>query len=329
MEEIQPYNSCSIIEHGFDAQIDSLNLCCRVSKENLTEKLVLVGNYHGEKIDWERFFSIKKEHRIMQKNGETVPQCKGCIYIENKIWDDDDYISTININNWIKCNANCIYCDRKESMHKKEYKIFPIIKDLISMNKLRPPYDITIAGGEPTITRDFDKTLDLLIKYEVSPVRVLTNAIKYNRFIEKGLKKGLVNILVSTDSGTREMYKRIKLTDKHKDVWKNIKRYAAATKDKSQVKTKYIMLPGINTLKDEIKSFMEQNATAGVAQACIDVEIGWYCTCRKSFNEYEALVKLYDYAKKIGEEIGVAVFSFDRMQLIQKSFEKMQKKTLQ
>lgn len=323
MEENQPYNSCSIIEHGFDAQIDSLNLCCRVSKENLTEKLVLVGNYHGEKIDWEHFFAVKKEHRIMQKNGETVPQCKGCIYIENKIWDDDDYISTININNWIKCNANCIYCDRKESMHKKEYKIFPIIKDLISMNKLRPPYDITIAGGEPTITRDFDKTIDLLIKNRVSPVRVLTNAIKYNRFVERGLKEGLVNILVSTDSGTREMYKKIKLTDKHKDVWKNIKRYAAVQKDKSLVKTKYIIIPGVNSLKDEIQAFVEQNAMAGVAQASIDVEIGWYCTCRKSFNEYEALVKLYDYAKKIGEELGVDVFAFDRMQLIQKSFEKM------
>ena len=33
-----------------------------------------------------------------------------------------------------------------------------LIKDLLDKKLLRNPADITIAGGEPTITKDFDKT---------------------------------------------------------------------------------------------------------------------------------------------------------------------------
>ena len=174
------YTSCNIIEHGFDAQINQINLCCRTSKNNI-DKYVLIDNYHGQKIDWDDFFRKTNRLREIQKSGNTVPSCEGCIYLEKKLWNDENYINTININNWIKCNANCIYCDRSNFLKEKEYKIYPIIKDLINKNLLRNPADITIAGGEPTITSDFDKTIKILVKNNISTIRVLTNAIKYNK----------------------------------------------------------------------------------------------------------------------------------------------------
>ncbi len=315
------YYSCNIIEHGFDAQIDSINLCCRVGKDHEAEKLVLIKNYDGKKIDWNKFFQLKKILREGQKAGCGALQCRGCIYIEKKCWDDEDYISSININNWIKCNADCIYCDRKFSKHKKEYNIYPMIRDLVKMGRLKPPYDITIAGGEPTITRDFDKTIDLLIKNNVSPVRVLTNAIKYNKYIEKGLGKGLVNILVSTDSGTRETYKKIKLTDKHNEVWKNIKRYANVQNQDSLVKTKYIIIPPVNVSKDEIKAYIEKNKESNVKYAHIDVEIGWFLRNTNNKEALKALLELFNFAGEYGKNAGVTILPFDRMSLIQKKFE--------
>ena len=316
MAESYKYNSCNIIEHGFDAQIDSINLCCRVTKENASEKLVLIKDYDGRKIDWNKFFNIKNELRNCQRNGGTVLQCRGCLYLKNKEWDFEDYISSININNWIKCNADCIYCDRKFHKGEKEYKIYPIIRDLIKTDKLKPPYDITIAGGEPSITRDFDKTLDLLIKNNVSPVRVLTNAIKYNKFIKKGLKQGLVNILVSTDSGTRETYKKIKSVDKHECVWKNIKKYAESQKEGALVKTKYIMLPGVNTTKAELLEFVKRNKEAGVKFACLDIEIGWFCRYSQNKPRIEPLIELFNYTKDIGSKLNIDICAFDRMQII-------------
>lgn len=313
----QEYTSCNIIEHGFDAQIDSINLCCRVSKDNFHQKLVLMPNYKGENINWNDFFKITDELRETQKKGETVPQCKGCIYLEEKEWDDEHYINSININNWIKCNAACIYCDRKENAHKKEYKIYPIIKDLLKNNLLRNPADITIAGGEPTITSDFDKSIKLLLKHKIKQVRILTNAIKYNKYIEKGLKEDLLNILVSTDSGTREIYKKIKLVDKHKDAWKNIAKYAKHQKIDSLVKTKYIIIPNINDTKEEIAEFIKRNKEAGVKYCCIDVEIGWFCRHSNQKESTQKLLDLYLYGKELGEKEGINVTAFDRMQIIE------------
>ena len=313
----EEYISCNIIEHGFDAQIESINLCCRISKESLGSKVIIFPDYKGEKINWDTFFRITNKLRNIQRQGDTVPQCKGCIYLKKQKWENENYINTININNWIKCNASCIYCDRKESLHKKEYKIYPVIKDLIKNNYLRTPADITIAGGEPTITSDFDKTLKLLIKNNISTVRVLTNAIKYNKYIEKGLKKGLVNILISTDSGSRETYKRIKLTDKHSVVWKNIKKYAKVQKEDSLVKTKYIIIPGINNSKKELSAFIEHNFDAGIKYTCIDLEISFFIRENQNLNVLKQIYDLFLYAKNLGNEKGIITDAFDRIQLIE------------
>ncbi len=321
-ENTQKYYSCNIIEHGFDAQIDSINLCCRISKDRIYNKVILLPDFKGEKINWNDFFNKTNELRNIQKSGKTIPQCTGCIYLEYKVWDNKNYINTININNWIKCNAECIYCDRKESRHKKEYKIYPVIKDLIKNKYLQNPADITIAGGEPTITGDFDKTLKILIKNKISPVRVLTNAIRYNKFIEQGLKKGLVNILISTDSGTKETYKKIKLTDKHFQVWKNIKKYAQIAQTNSLVKTKYIIIPHFNDNEQEIKEFQERNFEAGIKYTCIDLEISNYLKYGNNTEFLNDFYNLYLYAKKLGEKKGIIVDAFDRIKLIENKIKK-------
>ncbi len=317
MEDTKKYYSCNIIEHGFDAQIESINLCCRICKDRISDKVIILPDYKGEKINWEYFFDKKNKLRDIQKSGNTIPQCAGCIYLEKKNWDSKNYINTININNWIKCNAECIYCDRKESKHKREYKIYPLIKDLIRNNYLQNSADITIAGGEPTITSDFDKTLKILIKNNISTVRVLTNAIKFNKFIETGLKKGLVNILISTDSGTQETYKKIKHTDKHFKVWKNINKYVKSQHINSLVKTKYIIIPNFNNNKEEIKEFIECNYKAGVKYTCIDLEISCYLKCNNDNEVLNKFYELYLYAKELGEEKEIIVDAFDRMKLIE------------
>ncbi len=317
MENKKRYYSCNIIEHGFDAQFNSINLCCRVGNGLVRDKLRLINNYNGQKIDWKEFFKIKNQLREIQKSGKTIPYCKGCIYLHEEDWNQENIIHSININNWIKCNANCIYCDRNEYLRYKEYKIYPIIKDLIKYNYLQNPADITIAGGEPTITRDFDKTIKLLIQHNITPVRILTNAIKYNKNIEKGLEKGLVNILISTDSGTRETYKKIKLVDKHKDVWKNISKYTKHQQTNSLVKTKFIIIPSINDNKYELKEFIIQNQESRIKYTCIDVEIGWFDRNNNNTDKLIELYNLYLYAKEEGKKRNIEVSAFDRMQIIE------------
>lgn len=308
------YTSCNIIEHGFDAQINQINLCCRTSKDNI-DKYTLIDNYHGQKIDWDDFFRKTNRLREIQKSGNTVPSCEGCIYLEKKLWNDENYINTININNWIKCNANCIYCDRSNFVKEKEYKIYPIIKDLINKNLLKNPADITIAGGEPTITSDFDKTIKILVKNNISTIRVLTNAIKYNKNIELGLKKGLVNILISTDSATKDTYKKIKLTDAHNKVWKNIAKYVHNQAQDDLVKTKYIIITGINDNQEELNEFVKLNAASGVKYAYVDIEVERFMNNINNIEYLKRLYELYLNAKATGEKYGVKIQAFDRMKI--------------
>lgn len=312
------YYSCNVIESGFDAQINSINLCCRVGNNKFANKIILINNFDGKNIDLQQLLSLKKQIKDLHKAGNIVPQCDGCIYLQKKHWENENNtINTININNWIKCNASCIYCDRKNFKGYKEYKIYPLIKQLIEQGYLRNPADITIAGGEPTITSDFDKTLKILMKYNIKTVRVLTNAIKYNKYIQEGIEKELVNILVSTDSGTPETYKRIKLVNQHNQVWKNLKKYASYQKIDNLVQTKYIIMPGINSAKKELDAFIQQNAKANIKRAYLDIEIGFFL--RNSHNKglMDKIYEFYLYGKETGEKYGVAVEAFDRMKLIE------------
>ena len=103
------YVSCDLIEHGLDFFTDSINFCCRIPPTEKGYKKI-IENYNGELIDWKNFFNIKRKYRNQMKKGIIIPECKNCIYLQEKEWDNEDYISFINFNNWTICNEHCVYC---------------------------------------------------------------------------------------------------------------------------------------------------------------------------------------------------------------------------
>ena len=135
------------------------------------------------------------------------------------------------------------------------------------------------------------------------------------------MKKNLVNILVSTDSGTRETYKKIKLVDKHNNVWNNIKKYAKHQQNDLLVKTKYIIIPRVNDNEKEIREFIDRNIEAGVKHCLIVVEIGWFCLNSANISEQKQLIELYQYAKEYGKQKGINTNSFDRLTIIKEKKE--------
>ena len=310
------YLSCDIIEYGFDAQINSINLCCRISGDNCNQTYTLIPEYHGEKINWTSFFEKKQTIRNIHKDGNIFEPCKGCIYLREEPWDNQNIIKTVNINNWIKCNADCIYCNRSGFKNNKEYKILPVFKDMIDKNLLQNGGPITISGGEPTIIKEFDALLNIFLKNNLNNIKVLTNGIQYNKTIEKGLKTGCVNILISTDSGTRETFKRIKRTDKHKQVWNNLKKYSLAAKTSELVKTKFIIIPGINDNKDEILQFLIQNTKHNIKHCEIDIEISWFYSQRENQTNFDKIYDLYEYSRKKANELDLSLEAKDRMILL-------------
>lgn len=295
-QKTKRYISCELIENGFDASLQSINFCCRYVSNGGGFKAI-IPEYTGGKIDWDKFFEVKNLYRKQLKNGEMIPECKDCIYLEEKDWSTDNYIATINLNNWAVCNADCIYCDLRYNIshckNLKQYKVLPIFEDMIKKKILRKGGCITIAGGEPTIIHEFEKLLTLMLNFGLTSIRILTNGTKYSKSIEKGLKTGAANIVISPDSGTRETYKIIKKIDAHKKVWENVKKYAKVQCDPSLVKTKYIIIPGLNDTKHEIDEWFNRNIESGVKAVAVDIELVWYM--KNKNNLPESLYETLDY----------------------------------
>ena len=116
-------------------------------------------------ISWRIWYVALWQH----KKGIYLDACKDCIYLHEKDWDEENYINHFTFNHWTKCNCNCIYCytndDKKKFNAYKEYPIFPIIKAMFKSGVIKKTEEscLCFGGGEPTILKDFDKLINLLL----------------------------------------------------------------------------------------------------------------------------------------------------------------------
>lgn len=306
------YTSCDLIEHGLDFAQEAINFCCRTTQKGGGFK-PLIENYHGELLDLDKFFEIKRYYREKMKSGEGIPECENCIYLETKEYDNEDYISTINFNNGLNCNLKCVYCalTHGEKSINPEYDVYPVIKQLADGGYIRKGGPITIAGGEPTIYKSFSQLMRLFIDLELNPIRILTNGIKYSEEIAEGLRLGTMNIMISIDSGSKNMYKWIKGVDLYDKVWENIGKYTESQKYPSLVGTKYIIIPEINDSKSEIIKFMEQNKKHNVQNIAFDIEMNWYQENKD--NIPESLYDLIEFTIEEAQKRNINYEPIDRL----------------
>lgn len=277
------YISCPLIEHAFMFdQNNCLRVCSSINNEGGGRPLIQ-RDYNGEIIDWKKVFKLKREHRKLQEQGLTIPECVGCEFLYEGTWDTKDYINELLITHWIDCNSNCSYCpvvnDEELKGATKFYNIVPALKDAIKKKVIKKDALINLAGGESTIHPEFEELLNLLIKNKFTNVVLNTSAIKYSKAIENGIKTGNLKIVVSVDSGTKETHEKIKRVPSYEQVWENLEKYAEAQKltvKKDLIRTKYIVVPGENDTKEEVDAFIQKNVNANIKSIAINVEIYWY-----------------------------------------------------
>ena len=305
------YVSCDLIEHGLDFFTDSINFCCRIPPTDNGYKKIL-DNYYGEKIDWKNFFKIKRSYRNQMKKGQIIPECKGCLYLQEKEWDNEDYISFINFNNWTICNEHCVYCwlNDEDRPHQKQYNVFPALKDMAEKGFLRKGGHITIAGGEPCVAPEFNDLIGLFLEYDLKPIRVLTNATVYSEVVKNAIQKGNLNIVVSVDSGTKETFIKVKRRDFYDKVWENIASYASVQPQSDRVKTKFIVIPNLNDTKEEIDAWINKSIEAGVKHLTIDLEMMFYDKNKE--NIPNSIYDLFEYAINKIKNSGLDIEIIDR-----------------
>ncbi len=265
------YKSCHLIEHGISIDVDSIRACC-LSREFNKGQLMIIPHYENNTINWTELFRIKKQQRAEQQKKDLIA-CEGCYNLREEDWDEEDYISFINFDHWSQCNSNCIYCGVQVNKPKTKNNTLNAVKELIKQKKFKNTGEITFQGGEPTVLKEFDSLLKLFIK-EGAKVRIHSSGILFSKTIRTGLKKGVVTVVISPDSVSKDVYKTIKRVDKSDKVWANIKHYRKGLKEEymNLVKVKYIIIPGVNDKFDEITAFLGKIKELDIKSVIVDIE---------------------------------------------------------
>ncbi len=308
------YLSCRYIEHGVDFEHRRLETCCFTCHTG-GGHITLNPDYKGEPVDWNTIFEKKREYRKNHREGNLSKQCVGCVFLEEKEWDEEDYINFLQFNHWTLCNSKCIYCyavqNRDFFSKLVPYNVVPVIKEMVEKKILRPGGEVSFGGGEPTIYEDFEELIDILIDNNFYNMRIHSSGIKFSPAIERAIKAGVLNVVISVDSGSSDVYKKIKQVDCYNKVIENIKKYAAANTDNhGLVTSKYIIIPNVNDNVNEIEKWIQQTIKAGARWLALDIEDVWYKMNRATISEYyESLI---DYVINRANELGLRWELYDR-----------------
>ena len=314
------YYSCPWIEHGLVFFKYKLGICCNCGHEG-NAQLLQRNNYVGQKIDWDRIFQVKDIYRRFHKKGKIHTGCVNCPYLKEDKWDNTPYIDNLYISHWSDCNSKCIYCyaannpeEFKSNYSKSRYNILPIIKEMHEKGILRPGGMISFGGGEPTVLEEFEDLVTYLLDNFYWGIRVHTSGIKYSPALARAINEIRGYVVVSVDSGSSEVFKKVKRVDAYEKVRDTVRKYALQTTflGRYLVSAKYIIIPGINDSIEEVDRWMKANYDAGLYTTVLDIEEGWYLENR--YNIPEHIYKIIEHAEKRAKKLHSNFELYERLQ---------------
>lgn len=293
---------CELIQHGISFERNDVYDCCISHGSDNRGMPLLIKDYHGEAIDWDKIFEIKRE-RIKRQQQETIWECNGCYALTDYDFTDGDYISFIAFNQMKLCNSKCIYCGDDFRNVIKYYDVLPIIKDLIDKGKFRNTGEITFQGGEPTLIKNFDELLNLFIDLKTK-IRIHSSGIKFSPAVRKGIKEGFVTIVISLDSGTNKVYEKIKKVKMFDKVIENIKKYAEVLDEnnKNNLRLKYVITPGYNDTIKDIDDWLKIIKKLKIKSIAMDIEVQ-YANKHNQKDVSPHIYMLMDYIKYKAEQM--------------------------
>ncbi len=274
---------------------------------------VLYKDYTGELIDWDDFFKKREEHIELMKNGSSIKACEGCLWIREKDWPErKNEFKYILINIWTKCNLKCIYCDTHSNIdvinNTKEYDIIKVLEDMINKKVITPNTKIDIAGGEAALDKNFNGMIELLLNSGIKKINISTNATIYSDVVAKGINKGVISIITSVDSGSEKMFTYIKKVNLWKKTWQNLKKYTSALNpngNENTVKTKFIIMPGVNDSKEEILNFILYSKKINASGVLLNIDQKWVCEHSDDCKTNLKIIELTKYFMTISTALNI------------------------
>jgi molybdenum cofactor biosynthesis enzyme MoaA len=221
---------------------------------------------------------------INQGEKETV--CHGCPRLQRDTWPSNrqNQLITLTVNSWTACNLRCEYCYTIDPTvpfrATPPYDLMTMFRDLVARRTLAPGAAVGWGGGDVTVLVGFEEASTFLTECGIAQL-VNTNAITFSPAIAKGLASGLMDVQVSVDAGTRELYQAIKGRDHLGSVWANLERYHrislgiehSTTRMPYPVIVKYIIYHN-NCDERELQEFMRRCRQHGMRYVIISAKQG-------------------------------------------------------
>ncbi len=296
LKKKKEYVSCEWLEYGINLGMNGIYHCCQFAHSYKNDNPVTL--LKPSKIyDIEDFFKKKNLVKKMHKKGIINERCIGCFDLKKKFWEEKFEIKKMAIGSISRCDANCIYCYTHRYKHIynkiKDVPVLELLRKLIKKNLISKDCEISFNNGEPTIMDEFEDIVNLFWHNNIGKIRVHSSGIHYSEAIAKMLTRGNCELIISPDSGNRDLYKKIKNIDKFNDVWMNISKYVQSqNENKEQVRIKYIIIPSVNDKEEYIKEFVYKAKETSVSQIYIDIELNWYKQNSHNENKVKPILEL-------------------------------------
>lgn len=299
--EIGEYESCKWVHSGLEFKADFVRTCCHIDwYEKDVSNFNIIKEFNGSSIDWDLVFDKKKLLIKHQKESGQFKCCQKCFESSKTEWDDANKIRYILLNHWSKCNSNCIYCITKNGRRyneKQPYKLMPIFEDMLKKQIIVPSENMIIdfGGGDVSLLEEFSEIIEWILQNGIRYVIVNTSSIKKTPSLIKGLQSGNFFVKISLDSGTKNIYQKIKRVDKFENVIENIKTYYEVLPHdkKEHLRIKYIIIPGLNDFIGEVDEFLKIMSRIGIKAIILDMESHY---CNKNTEGFSPHLEMfYDY----------------------------------
>lgn len=271
------YISCPYLQSGITFMHKAFRACCS-NQQGIT----FVDNYKGEKINWGKIAKYRKKVINNCKKGIIPANCKGCIELKKRIWDESNLIDNIYINHWDHCNCACVYCVaishtkflQKTVQPSRYYDVYNHLEQLYKRKMISKNAHVELVGGEITILDEAEKIINLCITNGVGSMSFHSSCIFYSQGIERAIKEVHgSNLDFSLDCGNRELYKKIKRIDAFDDVISNIKKYLSCCENaKDAIIAKYIIIDDYNDNIEALEEWIQLIYNIGITKARVDVD---------------------------------------------------------
>ena len=306
------YLGCEWLENGIHMNHLGLSNCPFYFHSNKNDEAISpLTSEHT--YNFKDFFKKKKEMIKNIRKGNICERCKNCPNLIKKARNKHkSSFIRIAVSSNTNCNSDCIYCythKNKENYNRfKEIPILEIFNQFYKKNLINENTKIEFGGGEPTLHRDFDNVIKLILQNKFNEIIVFTSGIKYSQSISNALNTDKGNLIISVDSGKSETYQKIKNVDKFDIVWENMKLYAKSqNKFLYQVKAKYIILENINDNNSEIDLFIKKVIEVDVKFIMLELEMNWYSHNKNNQDKIMAMIEHVKYFKTNTRDKGIFI----------------------